>query len=288
MTAQAHPREGARASWCWASTFKENCPDLRNSKVADVVARAQEPRREGRRLRPWVDARRGRARIRHPADQAARATGATTRSCSRSATSEFREHAAPRTCAGSCKTQPRRSTTSSTCSTAARSTAGSDAASWSPAPPASSASTSQSACWRAATRWSASTTSTTTTIRRSSRRASRVCKRRAGLPLREAGSRRPARRWRRCSRARSFARVIHLAAQAGVRYSLENPHAYVDSNVTGTLQRARGLPPQRASSTWCTPRRARCTAPTPTCRSRCTRTSIIRCRSTPRPRRPTS
>lgn len=29
----------------------------------------------------------------------------------------------------------------------------------------------------------------------------------------------------------SFDRVIHLAAQAGVRYSLENPRAYVDSNV---------------------------------------------------------
>jgi UDP-glucuronate 4-epimerase len=28
-------------------------------------------------------------------------------------------------------------------------------------------------------------------------------------------------------------RVIHLAAQAGVRYSLENPHAYVDANLTG-------------------------------------------------------
>ena len=28
-------------------------------------------------------------------------------------------------------------------------------------------------------------------------------------------------------------RVIHLAAQAGVRYSLENPHAYVDSNLIG-------------------------------------------------------
>ena len=31
------------------------------------------------------------------------------------------------------------------------------------------------------------------------------------------------------------ARVVHLAAQAGVRYSLTNPHAYVDTNVTGTL-----------------------------------------------------
>jgi UDP-glucuronate 4-epimerase len=29
--------------------------------------------------------------------------------------------------------------------------------------------------------------------------------------------------------------IIHLAAQAGVRYSLENPYAYLDSNVTGTL-----------------------------------------------------
>ncbi len=29
--------------------------------------------------------------------------------------------------------------------------------------------------------------------------------------------------------------VVHLAAQAGVRYSLENPHAYLDSNITGTL-----------------------------------------------------
>ena len=29
--------------------------------------------------------------------------------------------------------------------------------------------------------------------------------------------------------------VVHLAAQAGVRYSLENPRAYVDSNVVGTF-----------------------------------------------------
>jgi UDP-glucuronate 4-epimerase len=37
-----------------------------------------------------------------------------------------------------------------------------------------------------------------------------------------------------------FDRVIHLAAQAGVRYSLTNPHAYVDSNVTGTLNILEG------------------------------------------------
>jgi UDP-glucuronate 4-epimerase len=32
-----------------------------------------------------------------------------------------------------------------------------------------------------------------------------------------------------------FERVVHLGAQAGVRYSIENPFAYVDSNVLGTL-----------------------------------------------------
>jgi UDP-glucuronate 4-epimerase len=37
-----------------------------------------------------------------------------------------------------------------------------------------------------------------------------------------------------------FERVVHLAAQAGVRYSLENPHAYVHSNVTGFLQVLEG------------------------------------------------
>lgn len=29
--------------------------------------------------------------------------------------------------------------------------------------------------------------------------------------------------------------IVHLAAQAGVRYSLENPRAYIDANVVGTL-----------------------------------------------------
>src|SRR6185436_7579209 len=32
-----------------------------------------------------------------------------------------------------------------------------------------------------------------------------------------------------------FDRVIHLAAQAGVRYSIANPAAYVDSNLAGFL-----------------------------------------------------
>lgn len=36
------------------------------------------------------------------------------------------------------------------------------------------------------------------------------------------------------------ARVIHLAAQAGVRYAAENPHTYISSNVTGTLHVLEG------------------------------------------------
>ena len=37
-----------------------------------------------------------------------------------------------------------------------------------------------------------------------------------------------------------FEKVVHLAAQAGVRYSLENPHAYIDSNIVGTLNILEG------------------------------------------------
>jgi UDP-glucuronate 4-epimerase len=35
-------------------------------------------------------------------------------------------------------------------------------------------------------------------------------------------------------------KVIHLAAQAGVRYAAENPHVYVSANVTGTLHVLEG------------------------------------------------
>ena len=35
-------------------------------------------------------------------------------------------------------------------------------------------------------------------------------------------------------------KVVHLAAQAGVRYSLKNPHAYVDSNLSGTINILEG------------------------------------------------
>ena len=38
----------------------------------------------------------------------------------------------------------------------------------------------------------------------------------------------------------AFDRVVHLAAQAGVRYSLENPHAYVESNLVGFINILEG------------------------------------------------
>ncbi|MDJ0601862.1 MAG: SDR family NAD(P)-dependent oxidoreductase, partial [Crocosphaera sp.] len=37
-----------------------------------------------------------------------------------------------------------------------------------------------------------------------------------------------------------FDYVVHLAAQAGVRYSLENPYAYVDSNLVGFVNILEG------------------------------------------------
>lgn len=41
-------------------------------------------------------------------------------------------------------------------------------------------------------------------------------------------------------REERFDRVIHLAAQAGVRYSLTNPHTYIDSNLVGFLHILEG------------------------------------------------
>jgi UDP-glucuronate 4-epimerase len=39
---------------------------------------------------------------------------------------------------------------------------------------------------------------------------------------------------------RRFPVVVHLAAQAGVRYSLENPHAYIDANIEGFINVLEG------------------------------------------------
>jgi UDP-glucuronate 4-epimerase len=43
-----------------------------------------------------------------------------------------------------------------------------------------------------------------------------------------------------CFASHRPARVVNLAAQAGVRYSLTNPHAYADSNITGFLNILEG------------------------------------------------
>ncbi|MBL4910557.1 MAG: NAD-dependent epimerase [Alteromonadaceae bacterium] len=37
-----------------------------------------------------------------------------------------------------------------------------------------------------------------------------------------------------------FDKVVHLAAQAGVRYSIDNPHAYIDSNIVGFINILEG------------------------------------------------
>jgi len=42
-----------------------------------------------------------------------------------------------------------------------------------------------------------------------------------------------------------FQRVVNLAAQAGVRYSIENPHSYVESNVVGFLNILEGCRHQK-------------------------------------------
>jgi UDP-glucuronate 4-epimerase len=43
-------------------------------------------------------------------------------------------------------------------------------------------------------------------------------------------------------------RIVHLAAQAGVRYSLENPESYIDSNVVGFLTVLEGARSVRADN----------------------------------------
>lgn len=45
--------------------------------------------------------------------------------------------------------------------------------------------------------------------------------------------------------SRKFDRVIHLAAQAGVRYSIDHPHAYIDSNIIGFLNILEGCRHQK-------------------------------------------
>ena len=49
----------------------------------------------------------------------------------------------------------------------------------------------------------------------------------------------------RCAMEKLFAeegfdKVVHLAAQAGVRYSIESPHSYIQSNIVGTMNILEG------------------------------------------------
>ena len=50
-------------------TFKENCPDVRNTKIVDVVQELREVRLQGGRVRPLGRCGRGRARVRPAAGQ---------------------------------------------------------------------------------------------------------------------------------------------------------------------------------------------------------------------------
>jgi UDP-glucuronate 4-epimerase len=62
-----------------------------------------------------------------------------------------------------------------------------------------------------------------------------------------------------------FPTVVHLAAQAGVRYSIQNPHAYIDANIEGFINVLEGC-----RYTDCghlrSLRRPRSMAPIPNCR----------------------
>src|ERR1700730_8432547 len=85
-----------------------------------------------------------------------------------------------------------------------------------------------------------------------------------------------------------FAVVIHLAAQAGVRYSLDHPHAYVDANLEGFINVLEGCRAIAVASTFCSHLPPRCMAPTPNCRFRCRIMSITRSACMPRRKRPTN
>ena len=65
--------------------------------------------------------------------------------------------------------------------------------------------------------------------------------------------------------AHRFDFVVHLAAQASVRYSLEHPHAYANSNLIGFLNVLEGSA-GAAASIWFMPLRLRFTAPISACR----------------------
>ena len=84
-----------------------------------------------------------------------------------------------------------------------------------------------------------------------------------------------------------FDRIVHLGAQAGVRYSMENPAAYIQANLVGhanMLELAR----QRKSSHMVYASSSSVYGGNKTLRSGSRTASTTRCRFMPRPRRPMS
>ena len=74
-------------------------------------------------------------------------------------------------------------------------------------------------------------------------------------PGRAGARRHPRRRARGRPPSRGVDMVLHLAALIAIPYSYVAPRSYVETNVTGTLQRARGRAPPRHARGWCTPPR---------------------------------
>ena len=65
-------------------------------------------------------------------------------------------------------------------------------------------------------------------------------------------------------------RIVHLAAQAGVRYSFENPDAYTSSNLVGFANLCRRRASMRRCATWYTRRPPASTGATRSCLFRST------------------
>ena len=236
---EAHPRRSPRASWCSGSRSRRTARTCATPRSSTSSQELKELRREGGRLRS-LGQRHARRRheygirlVKKPARGSLRRDRARRRP-SRVPRHGHRGHSRRSPSASTC------CTTSSTCSSATRPTGGSDARSSSPAPPDSSASTSRERLLARGDEVVGLDNlndyyDPTLKQARLARAAGS-----AGLPLRARSTSPTARRWRRSSPARRFERVVHLAAQAGVRYSIENPHAYVDSNLVGTLHVLEG------------------------------------------------
>ena len=220
--------------------FKENCPDLRNTKVA-------RPRRGA----ASSTARRWTCGI--PGSSAARGAGTSTASASCEAPARGRYDAivlavgAPRVrrdAAGghppAREAQARALRRQVPVRAASRPTAGSDA----------SPRHRRGGLHRLPRRASACSSAATRSIGLDNLNAyydptlkqARLARLQAhqGLPLRAASTSPTAPAMEALFANGAIRRVVHLAAQAGVRYSVENPHAYVDSNVTGSLHVLEG------------------------------------------------